>query len=469
MTPSVTRASKVQPYSFSLGAALLGSVAAGLALSVNAQEGPRTVTTASIASEIELNDNYDLRTNSLGDAVLWNTTIGAGLQTRSRVDELRFNVTGLARVADLPVTGSETSFDNPTAALTYGRTVDDSNVALFATGQRSDVEFFDPLSDIDDDGNFDDTTGTGTRTSVRTGVTFQLNGDGPVSLNGAGRLDDITFSDTTDPDLNDRRNSSLSAQVGFRVSPILRLTTGASIAREDIDDANQTNRDSRRADVGFIGQLNQRATVTARIGYSQVETDRIGESRETEESVVGDVALNFAERRGATRLSFSSTLDENGERYTLSYGKSVNWDNAVLDATVGLSTNADTDLRAIGNISYSLTGRDTQLTLGLRQVATTDEDGRNVLNSGASVQLNRSLTRTASVGLAVDGGLTRIDSGDGENSERLTASARYNHALTEDWSANFGYRYRYRKSENDPSAESNALFFGVARQFQASR
>lgn len=469
MTPHVTRVSKVQSYTLTLGAVLLGSVAAGVALSVSAQESPRTVTTASIASEIEFNDNFDLRADSLGDALLWNTTLGAGLQTRTRVDELRFNVTGLARVADLPVTGSETSFDNPTAALTYGRTVDDSSVTLFATGQRSDVAFFDPLSDIDDDGNFDDTTGTGTRTSLRTGVSFEVNDDGPVSLSGTGRLSDISFSDTTDPDLNDRRNSSLSAQVGFRMSPILRLTTGASIAREDVDDADQTDRESRRADVGFVGQINQRASVTARIGYAQVETDRIGESTDTEESVVGDVALSFAEQRGATRFSFASTLDENGERYSLSYGKSVNWDNAALDATVGLSTSADTDVRAIGNIAYRLAGRDTQLTLGLRQAATTDEDGNNVLNSGASVQLNRLLTQTASIGLSVNGGLSRAEGSGGSDAERLTASAQFNRALTEDWSANVGYRYRYRKSENDPSAVSNSVFFGVARQFQASR
>ena len=468
MTAHVTKAAQVHPYKLTLATALLGSVAAAVALSVNAQESQRTVTTVSIASNVELNDNYDLRSDSLGDAVLWSTTIGAGLRSRTLVDDLSFDVSGVARVADLPVSGSETSFDNPTLALTYGRTVDDSNVTLFANGQRSDVAFFDPLSDVDDDGNFDDTTGGGTRTSLRTGVNFELNDDGPISLSGSGRLDDITFNDTTDPDLNDRRNTRLGAEVGFRVSPILRLTTGASIAREDIDDADQTEREARRADVGFVGELNQRTTLRARIGYSQVETDRISGS-ETEEGIVGDVTVQFAEQRGATSFSFGSSIDENGERYTLSYGKSVSWDNASLDATVGLSTNADTDARAVGSISYQLTARDTQLVLGLRQAATIDDDGRNVVNTGGSVQLNRLLTRTASIGLSLDGGLTRVEGSDGNNTERLTASAQYNHSLTEDWSANIGYRYRYRQSENDSSADSNAVFFGVARQFQASR
>lgn len=458
----------MRQHRLALAAALLGSTAAGIALSVNAQENPRTVSTATIASNVELNDNYDLRSDSLGDAVVWTTTIGAGLRSRTLVDELSFDVSGDARVADLPVTGSDTAFDNPSFTFGYGRTVDDSNVAVFARGQRADIEFFDPLSDVDDDGNFDDTTGGGTRTSLRAGVDFEFNGDGPISLSGTGRFDDITFNDTTDPDLNDRLTASLGGEVGFRVSPILQLTTGASFTRDDIDDAEQTERETRRADVGFVGALNQRTTLRVRLGYSQVDTDRIT-GNETEEGVVGDVTMQIDEQRGETRLSFGNSIDENGARYSLSYGKSVQWDNTVLDATIGLSTNSDTDVRLIGDISYQLTGRDTQLTLALRQAATTDDDGRNVVNTGGSVLLERFLTQTATIGLSIDGGLTRVEDSNDSDSERLTASATYNHAITEDWSANLGYRYRYRQSEGEDPANSNAVFFGVTREFQASR
>lgn len=468
MTVTVTEYPKVRQSRLVLAAALMGSTAAAVALSVSAQETARTVTTATILSNVELNDNYDLRSDSLGDAALWTTTLGVGLRSRTLVDQLTFDVSGDARVADLPVTGTDTSVDNPTLAFGYGRVVDDSSFSVFARGRRADVAFFDPLSDVDDDGNFDDTTGGGTRTSLRTGVDFAFNDDGPVSLSGSGRLDDITYEDTTDPDLNDRRTARLGAEIGFRLSPILRLTTGASFQRSETDNLDQLERETGRADVGMIGQLNQRTTLRVRLGYSRVETDRNG-STETEEGVVGDVSLQFDEQRGATRLSFGSTLDENGERFSLSYGKAVQWDNSSLDATIGLSTNADTDARAIGNISYRLTGRDTQVTLALRQTATTDEDGRNVLNTGGSVALERVLTRRASIGLSLDGGLTRVENSDNDDSERVTASAQYNHALTEDWSANLGYRYRYRKSESEASAEANAVFFGVTRQFQASR
>lgn len=448
-----------------LAAGLLGSVAT---LAGHAQETARTVTTARIATELEFNDNYDLRSDSVGDATIWNTTIGAGLRSRTPVDTLSFDASGVLRVTDLPRSGTETSADNPIVSLGYDRAVDDNRIGVFLRGQRTDIEFFDPLADLDDDGGFDDTRGEGTRNSLRLGAEVALNTDGPVSLTGSGRLNDISFEDTTDPGLEDRRDATLGAELGFRLSPILRLTTGGSIGREEIDNADQTERNRWRADIGMVGRINQRATLTARVGYSRVDTDRLS-GDETTEGVVGDVRLAFDDRRGQTTLGFATTLDENGERYTLSYGKSIAWDTAQLTANVGVSTNEDTDLRAVGSVDYRLTGRDTQLTLGLRQNATTDEDGRNVLNTGALARLDRSLTRTTSLSLSVDGGLTRVEGDRDEDSERVNATAQINRALTRDWSANFGYRYRYRDSADTADAQSNAVFFGVARTFQASR
>jgi hypothetical protein len=461
----VTEARFVRQRKVILAAGIAGTVAT---LSVHAQEAARTVTTAQIATELEFNDNYDLRPNSVGDSVIWNTNIGAGLRATTRVDRLAFDASGVVRVTDVPDSDTEAAADNPIVSLAYDRAVDDNALGFSIVGQRADIDFFDPLSDLDDDGNFDDTSGTGTRNSVRIGANVALNQDGPVSLSANARLSDISFEDATDPELVDRRDASIGAEVGFRLSPILRFTTGASVGREDTDDASETERNRWRADVGLVGQVNQRTTLVTRIGFSRVETNRIG-GDETEEGIVGDVQLVFDERRGQTSLSFSTSLDENGERYTLSYGKTVAWDNAELSASLGVSTNADTDARAVGSLDYQLTGRDTQLTLGLRQNATTDEDGRNVLNTNALARVERLLTRTTSVGLTVQGGLQRVDDDSDTSTERLNVTAQFNHALTDDWSASFGYRYRYRSDESNEEAYSNAVFIGVARTFQASR
>jgi hypothetical protein len=448
-----------------LGAMLLGSVAPLSALSQNSE---RAVSTAFISSDLEFNDNYDLRRDSAGDAIIWTNTLGFGLQQRTRTDTLDLGAQGSVRAADLPVKGSEVSADNPIVTLDYLRNVDDSRIGLNLRAQQADVDFFDPLGDLDDDGGFDDTRGGGTRTSLRGNLLFGFNEDGPLSLTGFAQASDISFTDTQDPDLYDRRTLRGGAEIGLRVSPILRFTTGASYANEKFDDSDQLDRDTSRADVGMDARLNQRTTLSARLGYSRVESQRLSGDT-TEEGVVGDLSLVFDEKTGQTSASFSSIVDENGERYSFSIGKQVAWDNAVLDGSIGVSTNADTDLRLIGGVDYSLEGRNNRLTLGLRQTASTDEDGRNVLNTNGRVEFIQLLTPVSSMGIDIAGGLTRYENSTQGNTERLNVTAQYNHSLTEDWAMNMGYRFRQTQSDTDDDAQSNAVFVGLSRSFETTR
>jgi len=447
------------------GSFLVLSIAAGTA---QAQNDTRAVSTARIASDLEFTDNFDLRQDSLGNALVSTTVFSYGIVRQTDVDSLDLSLQGSVRAVDLPVTGSETSADNPLLVLGYRRDVDDSNISFDVRAQRADIAFFDPLSDIDEDGGFDDTFGDGTRTSLRASLGFGFNEDGPVSLTGFGSLSDISFTDTVDPDLQDRRNGQVGGQVGFRVSPTLRLTTGGLIGLEQSEEDDDLDRTTRRATVGFDGRIDRRTSVTASLGYSRVDTDR-STGDDSTEGVVGELGFAFADRRGETRLDLLSNLDENGQRYSVTVGRSIAWDNGSLDGNLGVSTSEDTDLRVIGNISYSLAGRRNQIGIGLSQSAGTDEDGQNVLNTFGSVSYSHRLTQLSSVNLSLNGGLTRFEDSDATNSERINFTAQFSHDLTEDWSLNGGYRHRQRLTDNDGNAASNAVFFGVQRSFIASR
>lgn len=447
------------------GAVILSSIAAP---SVHAQDNNRAVRSAFISSDLEYNDNYDLRSDSAGNALLWTTTLGFGLSTFTPVDRLDLSAQGSVRASDLPAIGEDVSADNPLVRLNYGRTIDDNSLSFGLVAQQADVDFFDPLSDVDVDGRFDDTTGDGTRRSLRANAGFTLNEDGPVSLGGYANASDIDYSDTTDADLNDRRRFDGGAQVGFRISPLLRFTTGGSYAREKYEDIDNLDRTTRRADVGLDAQINPALSLRSTLGYSRVESER-DSGTTVEEGVVGGVSLVSLEKRGETRISADVDLDENGQRYTLSFGKLVNWDNASLNADIGVSTNEDTDLRFVGSVNYTLQGRDNELSLGLRQSATTDEDGRNVLYTSGRVSFIQLLTDVSSLGLSVDGGLTRFEDEASNDSERLNVVAQFNHALTRDWDMNMGYRYRQANSDRNGYRDSNAVFVGVSRDFLSPR
>lgn len=450
---------------FTTGAVILSSIAAPI---VHAQEADRAVRSAFISSDLEFNDNYDLRRDSLGNALLWTTTLGFGLSTFTPVDRLDLSAEGSVRAADLPSMDDDVSADNPIVRLDYDRTIDDNNIRFGFVAQQADVDFFDPLSDVDSDGRFDDTTGGGTRRSLRANAGFDFNEDGPVSLGAYARAFDIDYTDNTDPDVYDRQSFTGGAEIGFRLSQTLRFTTGGEYRREQYEDSDNLDRETRRADVGIDASINPALSMRGRLGYSRVESNR-DSGTTIEEGVVGDLSLISLDKRGETRVGGFVDVDENGQRFTFSVGKLVNWDNASLDADLGVSTNEDTDLRFVGNIDYTLQGRDNELSLGLRQSASTDEDGRNVLYTSGRVNFIQLLTDVSSLGLAVDGGLTRYEDGASDDSDRLNVTAQYNHALTQDWNMNMGYRYRQANSDSNGFRESNAVFVGVSRDFLSAR
>ena len=417
-----------------------------------AQEAGR-VSTAFINSELEVNDNFDLREDSAGTATILDTTLGAGLERRTRVDEFTLNASGILRAADLPVTGTEATADAPNVGLTYERAVEDNALSFGANFRRNDLDFFDPLTDIDDDGRFDETATDGTRQSIRANGSVELNTDGPVSFTGSANYRQVTFSDLSaaqeaDEDFEDRERADVAGEFGFRVSPVLTLTTGASYAA-DLFDRDGTDREAIRADIGANARLNPRMDARVRLGYSEVETLRNDEDEETETGFVGDFGLIVAEPNGETRVNLGSTLDENGERVSLTVGRTRTTDTTELDGDIGVSTSADTDVNVVGEVDYVYTLRNTQVAAGFRQVNTVDEDGNNVLNTSASLGLTQAITRLSRFNVEVAGGLRRNLDEDDDDDSRINFTASYSRDITRDWSWNFGYRGRYRDEDED--------------------
>jgi len=460
---------RVQRHLSTLAVALVAGGFGTLTALAQTRTDGGSVSTARISSQLEFNDNYDLRDDSLGDALIWNTVIGFGLERYTRIEEFVADVEGTLRIADLPEIGDEAEFDNPLITLGYQRAVEDSEIGFNVRFNRADIEFFDPLSDIDPNGEFDDTRGGGTRESFRGNFNLGLNTQGPVSFGLTGNYSDISFTDTDDPDLDSRRRGSVRGNVGFRLSPILELTTGARYSLEDINDDQDTERETVRGDIGFVGSINPRARLTARVGYSEVETRRNSGDERTS-GFVGDLGVAITQRGGdEVRANLSTDLDENGERYSVTVGSTRNWPNAELDGDIGLSTSGDTDVRVVGNVSYLYALPRTEFSATFRQIAGVDDDGDDVLNTFASIGVRQSLDRLSSVNLQLNGGLTRNESAENDDTERLNFSASFSRALTRDWRWNAGYRRELRDDDRDGRAVSNSVFVGINREFRAIR
>ena len=429
-------------------------------------QAPRT--TAFITTGLEWNDNYNLTSDSVGTALIWTTTIGAGLVTSTPVDSFDLAVRGSLRVSDLPEIGVDALLDDPTLDLAYSRRVDDDGIELTAQYRRVDVDFFDPLRDINPDGSFDDTRGTGTRETIRAGFGMVLNEDGPLAFDFGISAFQRNYYDTTDTGLFDQDDFFGRAEVRARVSPLLSLTVGGRYEEQNSDNTSQTEKNRARVDVGFDARVNARLTARVRLGYSEVETKRNGNTTRSN-GRVGGIDFITAARNGTLTYGARSELTENGTRNTVDIARSLQRDDGDLNLSLGLSNSDSTPVRPVGRLAYTYRNPLTLVDLFFQQSARVDEDGNDTLNTTLGLGYTRTLTRVSSLSLDLLAGLERFEEEERVNNERVTFSARYNQQLPQEWVASIGYRLQVRDSETDDRSDSNAVFIDLTRRFEALR
>lgn len=471
----MTDAPKVQMKT-SLNLLTLSVSALALSSAANAQTVPvsdlEVVTTASIESRLELDDNLRLDEDSPGDSFIWSNIFSFGYQSVSPIDSLDADIEGNARYWDVPGDGGQFAFDDPKLFLDYERNLQDSAFGFDLFANKVDVDFFDVLRNVDtdfDDGNFDNVFGGGERYELRGRVFADIGQDAPFSLSidALGRF--IDYRNTDDPDLADRNQGSAGIEAGFLINPVLRGIVGASWAGQTSNNDNITNRDTVTLDTGFNAEVNPRTTMQFRIGYSRVESRRGDEPRETDEAVVGLLDVDFDLPNGSAYTILSSGLTENGSRNTWIVGRLLELQTGTLDASIGASNSGDTDIRPVGRIAYEYQGQRSVLTAELEQIATVDDESRDVLNTLAGVDYALALTQLSTVSLSFLGGLTRYENDDTPDFDRFDVTLQYDHQLNRNWSANVGYRYRSRDEEDADLAESNSVFVGIRRDFATIR
>lgn len=443
---------------------------ATLAVAQTAPGGQAARTTARIVSNLEANDNYNLSPDSLGNALVWTTTLGASFNSQTPIDTFFIDGQGSARVSDLPSIGTEFLLDDPRLALRYSRNVDDSSLFLNFAARRVDLDFFDPLSDLNPDGTFDDSRNGGTLQTLRADFGGSINQNGPVSFDYDGLLYSREYSDLVgfSDNRTDMQQGDVNASVSFELSPILRAVVGGGYYRQIVEDNPDTDRTRTTLDAGFDGNINQRQKVTFRLGYSEEVTDRRS-VKETVSGTVGRLGFITTVPTGEVRASLGSRLDENGTRTDLSLGRLLLWRSGSLDANIGVSTSDQTGYRAIGDISYSYALPRGQIRATLRQNTTVDEEGNNILVTNGGLSYNHLVSNLSSIDLSLAGGLTRYEESTQADSERVIASAQYTRVLTRDWSSFVGYRHRFAADDTEGPAHSNSIFVGVRRDFTSIR
>ncbi|MGB0661707.1 MAG: hypothetical protein ACPGNV_16220 [Mangrovicoccus sp.] len=428
---------------------------------------------ASLSSTLEASDNYNLSTNSAGNALLWTNTLSTGLVSVTPVDNLDASVSGDIRAAELPTDADEFSIDNGTINLNFNRIVDDNSLYFRLFFNDADIEFVDPLRTVDDQGNFDDTLGQGRRrlTNLNAGASLAANGPFSFDIDGSMRLRD--YRDITDSSLEDGERYSVSSNLGFEISPVLRAVLYGQYSEYDQTDivGGSSKQTTSTAQLGFDGTISQRLSTEVRLGYGQAKSVQDGVTDKDQDGISGRLRFLLDMPNGTADAQFNARQTENGQRNDLQFSRSIALRSGSLSGSLGVTNSDLTDIRPIAGLNYVYNLPTTRVSVGFRQTATVDDDGNDVINVNLSAALNHSITPLSSVGVSILAArreeLTDFTS-DGDLS-RLTVSAQYSHLLTKDWQLTGGISHRQRLEDDSDDALENSLFLTLGRSWYSLR
>lgn len=426
-----------------------------------------------VDSTLRADDNFDLDVDSEGDTVLWDTKLSFGLISETRTSRLALDLGATARLADFP-DGTTSGFEAPSARLSYSRESARSRISVDANWNKADIRFLSPFADpvlILDEETEEPVlvTDPGSRTRSDIGLRYETGIDMPVGLVLTARRNELRYSDTLDPDYYDRETDSLSARLRLRFSPVTTGSVTASQTLYSAEDDENTDRETRRIDLGLTHEIDAATRLEAALGTARIETtETVGglRQRDVDEGLNASLALSRALVNGSLRLSYARSTGTTGDRDTLRLGRSLDLPRGALTFGVGASQGEGGDTALVGDIAFTQQWTRDAFSLNLARSVRTNDDDEDVLTTRLSAGWEHEIGALSS--LSLDMAYTHVeDGGAGTATERERANLQlaYNRALAQDWQLSAGYEHRLDREEGDPDARSNAVFVTLKRRF----
>lgn len=407
-----------------------GVFSSSVALAQQEAEADGPLLTLSLSQTLSWDSNAGLAAAGADSTLQANTGLGFALRDETALTS--FSLTGNTglRLADGPATaGWEATLADPRIALAYTRIGATSRLDI-KTGLRiNDISYLRPLSDfLDENGvpqlpsDFGDLNGSGTRQSLDFDVSLSLRDDKPFGLVLAAGVSDLRYSDVTDPDLIDNRRSTLRATARLDISEVMQATVGLTYATyTDDDETNDT--------LGLAG------------GLTIARPD--GELR---------FNLGLDDLAGNPAASFS-------------VGRSYEWPNGSLSFDLGTAINDNGDLDLTGQIAVTQEFAQGSASASLSQSLAQGSGDAQELQTSLSLGFQRELSELTSLSLGLDYVISQ-NSDTGATVDTASLSASLGYALSPDWTVNVGYSFESRDEDGAGSAQNNAVFIGLSRDFE---
>ncbi len=414
-------------------------------------------------------NNLRLTDPSLGSTTWWENTLALSVLRQASDSSLAFDLSGLYRIANEPIIGTESSFSDPSARLAYQRLRSNSQLGLLLEYQERDLAFNRSLTDTNLDGIIDasDVIGTiGDQVNTRGDLNWATGLNAPIGFQFDYSHRERTYQDTIDPNLFDNRSDDYTATVLFRFSPILLGNLRVDYRDFAADDSVRTDRQTTTVSAGGTYNTSSVTAVSVNIGYSQVDnTERATNTNDVTEDFVWNFAWNRTLSDGAAVAQIDQTFGVNGSRINATAGRSYQRANGTLSFDVGFTRGPFDEVTPIGQIDYSYQLPSSRIGATIQRRVGTSTDSLETRQTLAFLTYDYFINPVSALSFSADI-IDQETEGSGPSNPRTrgTFTASYSRAITRDWAMNVGYEYE-KDDQNGFSASSSSVFLTLGRRF----
>lgn len=361
------------------------------------------------------------------------------------------------------------SIEDPFATLSYTRSNKNSRVSMdLSFGQTLLDDSTQDLSDITDieDVRLQQQGSRETR-SIALAAEFGL--ASPVNTQLEYNLVEQSFTDTTDPDLNDTTSERIALTTQLRFSPVV---TGVFLASQDRFDDDQTTGTVRDIDTRFGAGVrlqlspNQRASLN--VFHQTFETTAPSGTTE-DDGLSWDADFeNELANGGFAALRLSSLFTDGGRTRRAEFERQWALKTTQLNLGIGV-TDFDTasvgEVGAIGSLGLEKTLSTGTLAASYGRSATVDDNGDLNIIDRIEMSYTHALTRTST--LSASAQYIDLDDRSAGNIDgtRVGLEVTYSKNVTKDWDLSSGIRLSRSQETGQSSTTDNTLFVTLRRNF----
>lgn len=420
-----------------------------------------------VQSSLRVNDNLGLDDPSPGVSTLWDNTVTLGFLSETPVSQLRFDVGGTLRTALLPGTPASLAFDDPFAVFGYTLEGPNSRLDIDASYRRVNLSFLDPLSQILDEEELEDTdliVDDGTRITTNASLRYEGGLTDPFGYGVELGHQGIRYSGTADPGLFDSWTNSAAVFTRFTLSPVAEARVSANWAQYDADDAVMTSRQTLGLTAGLTYEISPITRIDASLGYNYItETTNLPSTTVTT-GLNGSFGITREMPNGSAGLVLASTQTTNGRRSSLTANRAMELPTGSLAASLGVSYGPSGDFIPVGSLVYVYAMPRGEITASLRHSASLATGGGDVVTTAASLGYRTEINALSS--LSFDADFASVsDLGAADKTTLTSLRAAYSYELTPELDLSAGYEHRIRTETGMARRSSNEVFLVLDYKF----